>query len=177
MPERPISGGHTPLRPQRDPDAGTYLLLSPAALSAVREIVDDSIDKALSDRSTAAESALTLQVESTVRSKTKRYRGAVSGLAAALVAVAGWAVAEVRSYGDERVAAYTAQVEARDAKAHAEETRQVADRATARLDELEPKVDEALVILRELHQQIDQIQRSRSVPVTVTERRPNTIRR
>lgn len=152
---RPPTGEHPPTRPPRtprevDPAAGEHWWSSPAARSAVREIFGELLD----ERDDAEGSRVNLRVNERYR-KTQRPKNiAIGGLAGLVLTLAGWAVAEVRSYGDEREeAARTAIAAEAKAVAAADEAMRVRtelDDARARVDALEPKVDEVLLMLEQL---------------------------
>jgi hypothetical protein len=153
--ERRATGEHPQTRAPRtpreaDPSAGEHAWLSPAARSEVREILAE----VFSERSASAESMIASRVKVDTARGLKRYRGAVGGLIGALLGMGGWAVAEVRSYGDERAeAARTAIAAEAKAEAAADEAMRVRtelDDARARVDQLEPKVDRALAGIEQL---------------------------
>lgn len=125
----------------------------PAELSGLHELLSEVLSEALGRRSQADESAVRDRATTIAKSQTRRYRGAIGGLSAALIALGTWTVAQVRSYGDARAAAAQAELvaerEAEDAALAAQSTRQLADATSARVDAIERKLDRLIALLEE----------------------------
>lgn len=150
-----ILRGHTPRPTQEYGPVGPPRQAALAAeLSGMHEMLRDALAEVLpgllSDRSQSAESLIAARVKVDTQQRTRKLSGAVGGLVALLMATGGWAISQVRSYGDSRVAAVQAEAKADAAVVEAAETRATVDEHGARLGHLETKVDRALRILEGL---------------------------
>lgn len=120
----------------------------PAELSGLHEMLRDALQEALGSRTQAEESMISARAGELARGKTRTYRGAIGGLAAALVALLSWAATQVQAYGDGRAeaaqAALRAEAKAEEARVYAEETRGLAEAAARQVDALDRKLDRLL---------------------------------
>ncbi|MBK8241668.1 MAG: hypothetical protein IPK74_39675, partial [Deltaproteobacteria bacterium] len=100
------------------------------------------------------ESTIAARVGEGVRGRTRSYRGAIGTLGAALVGVLAWSWSQVQAYGDSREGAARAAVQAEqkaaEATARVEETHDLAEVNSTRIDVLEAKIDRLLVIAETL---------------------------
>lgn len=130
---------------------------TPAEESSVEAIVARVVGQILGERTAADESTITARVHDDLRGKTRRYRTAIGGLGAALVALASWSISQVEAYGQSRADAATsalkAESKAQEAARYLEETRhlaaearQVSEATSARVDQLDAKLDRLLRI-------------------------------
>ena len=119
---------------------------TPAEESSVEAIVSRVVGQLLGERTASDESTIQARVHDETRTRTRRYRGAIGGLGAALVALASWSVSQVEAYGDSRAAAaqsaLKAEAKAEEAAAYLEETRQIAADARAASATTSARVDE-----------------------------------
>lgn len=122
--------------------------VTPAEESSVEAIIARVVGELLGQRTASDESTIAARVHDETRSKTRGLRLTAGTLGAALVALSGWAISQVQGYGDSRAAAERAAIvaeqKAEEAKAHLEETRELAQGTAARVDGLERKIDQVL---------------------------------
>lgn len=125
----------------------------PAELSGLHELLSEVLAEQLSRRTTTEEQLITARSREVARSQTRSYRGAIGGLAAALLALGTWTVSVVRSYGDSRAAAAIAEqdaaLDAARAAAAAKDTRALVDATVSRVDAIERKIDRLIVLTEE----------------------------
>lgn len=135
----------------------------------MHEMLREALAEVFSERSASAESMIAARVKVDTARGLKRYKGAIGGLAGVLVGFIGWAVAEVRSYGDERVAAYEAKAEAKHAADRV-------DAAHKRLDDLEPKVSQILSAVQRI-EAVEAVREQEPDPVPETKPKPKAPKR
>lgn len=89
------------------------------------------------------------------RKRITRYKGAIGALGAALIGIASWSASQIEAYGQSRADAATsalkAEAKAEEAARYLEETRKLASEArevseatSARVDQLDRKLDRLL---------------------------------
>lgn len=126
----------------------------PAELSGLHDLLSevfaDVLSEQMSRRTTTEEQLITARAGEVARGKTRTYRGAIGGLAAALIALGTWTISVVRSYGDSRAAAAVAEqdaaLDAARAAASARDTRALVDSTVSRVDAIERKIDRLITL-------------------------------
>ncbi|MBK8720554.1 MAG: hypothetical protein IPN32_38475 [Deltaproteobacteria bacterium] len=158
MADRRQTGGQEALRGPTPRASTEYSMRQqtplPAELSAVNELVRAAIEDVLTRHHESDESIIAARVGEGVRGRTRSYRGAIGTLGAALVGVLAWSWSQVQAYGDSREGAARAAVQAEqkaaEATARVEETHDLAEANSTRIDVLEAKIDRLLVIAETL---------------------------